>query len=89
MAKKLKYHLDHPQIKRNKSWGNDSKPGDKPGQSAGGFIAGVKSLFTGGSKSESTEPKTKPSKTSFASNSGGAAKASSGFGALISGKPKK
>ena len=86
MSKKLKYHLDHPQIKRNKSWGNDSVPGDKPGKSAGGFMAGVKSFFGGSSKSS---PETKPTKTSFASNSGGAAKASSGFGALLAGKSKK
>jgi len=87
MAKKLKYHLDHPQIKRNKSWGNDSSPGDNPGKPAGGgFMAGVKSLFSGGSKSTSTESKPK---TTYASNCGGAAKAASGFGALISGKPKK
>jgi len=24
---KLKYFLDHPKIKRNKSWGNGNKPG--------------------------------------------------------------
>jgi len=88
MAKKknaIKYFLDHPQIKRKKALGN----GEGPKQSSGGFMAGVKNLFSGGSK-PSTETKSTSSKTSFASNSGGAAKASSGFGALISGnKPKK
>jgi len=27
MNKKLKYFLDHPQIKRSHSWGNGNKPG--------------------------------------------------------------
>lgn len=36
MANKLKYHLDHPQIKRNKSPGNGSSPflGQKKGMGA-------------------------------------------------------
>jgi len=30
---KLKYHLDHPQIKRKKSWGNGNTPKSKGSQS--------------------------------------------------------
>lgn len=34
---KLKYHLDHPQIKRKKSLGNGSQPSDQGAVSAQGY----------------------------------------------------
>lgn len=78
--KKLKYFLDHPQIKRKKAWGNGTEP------KSGGIMSTVKGMFgLGGSQTSGQNPKSKTAQGK-SGTSGGTGDVKTNLGNLLSKK---